>query len=93
MDLGHVLTAGSKAVVFSQHKNVVAHISRVLLAERILHVKIMRGDHQVLFSLIPKPSAIPCDDNLDPGGSCFLHGLMVLLVCSLIRRGQFVTSM
>jgi len=45
-DLAVVTEKGSKAVVFTQHKHAVSHLSKVLQQQQIKHLKIVRGDHQ-----------------------------------------------
>lgn len=45
-DLDRVFAAGNKAVVFSQHRHAVTHISRVLSARGVRHARIVRGDPQ-----------------------------------------------
>ena len=47
-DLNAVFARGDKAVVFSQHKNAITHISRVLVARGVRHARIVRGDPQSL---------------------------------------------
>jgi len=47
-DLDGVFARGDKAVVFSQHKHAVTHISRILVARGVRHARIVRGDPQSL---------------------------------------------